>query len=137
MIRNSGLEHYGPVRVWFNYQSRIMGLSMTRSLGDLAAHKVGVLSLPYSRKERITPKDEYIILATDGVFDVLDYDEIFNVIKLYKSVLPEDQHDDDWDPQHAADIIASKARACWPSEYRDDITCCVIKLKDSSGPLFL
>ena len=69
---------------------------------------------------------------------VLDYDEIFNVIKkLYKSALPEDQHDDDWDPQHAADIIASKARACWPSEYRDDITCCVIKLKDSSGPLFL
>ncbi len=133
-----GIVSMGPIRVWFQYKdTRNMGLSMTRSIGDSLAQKNGVSCIPSERKIQLDPWDEYVILATDGVFDVLSIRETIDIVETYRKTLPSSQDKFSFDPQEAAERIASKARSRWPDVYRDDITCCVVKLRDKDGSLFL
>ncbi len=114
-----------------------MGLSMTRSIGDSFAQKNGVVCTPSERKIQLDPWDEYVILATDGVFDVLSIREAIDVVETYRKTLPSNHDKLEFNPQEAAERIASMAQSRWPDAYRDDITCCLIKLRDKDGPLFL
>ena len=68
-------------------KDRVSGqLAVTRALGDLALKKEvkkhiqsspskkiqGVINTPYYKKIPITSNDKYIIMATDGLWDVVD-----------------------------------------------------------------
>lgn len=59
---------------------RVVDLSLSRALGDLEAHPY-VTSLPQVYRYRIHPKDKYLIFACDGVWDVMDNQEIIDLIK--------------------------------------------------------
>lgn len=53
-------------RVWLpNYDSP--GLAMARAFGDFCLKDFGLISIPEISYQRLTDKDEFIVLATDGV----------------------------------------------------------------------
>ena len=47
------------------------GLTITRSLGDLLAHQIGVTSEPHIKIHDITQADRFMTIATDGVWRYL------------------------------------------------------------------
>lgn len=117
-----------PIRVWYStMKGTLMGLAMTRSIGDISAHKAGVSCVPSEKERTLEENDEFIILGSDGLFDVLKNDEILSTVNNYMATLPPDEHRFAWNPQYVADMLATKARKRWIeySDYIDDITCCV------------
>jgi len=66
--------------------NRVSGqLAVTRALGDLNLKKEGVINTPYFRKLTLTPKDKYIIMASDGLWDVIDDEKVYETIKGMKN----------------------------------------------------
>ncbi|KAF8772421.1 hypothetical protein HU200_005782 [Digitaria exilis] len=71
-------------RVWLpKYNSP--GLAMARAFGDFCLKDHGVISIPDVSYHCITEKDEFIVLATDGVWDVLSNDEVVGIVSRAKS----------------------------------------------------
>lgn len=62
----------GPCRVWYQNRGETLGLAMSRSIGDTVVHRCGVSSEPETFEHIIDSTDEFLIIATDGVWDVLD-----------------------------------------------------------------
>jgi len=62
----------GPCRVWYQHRGETLGLAMSRSLGDAIVHKCGVSAEPEVLEHQVDEMDEFIIIATDGVWDVVD-----------------------------------------------------------------
>jgi serine/threonine protein phosphatase PrpC len=57
-------------------------LAITRSFGD-AAHKTGGIdATPEVRKEKVAARDEFAIVATDGLWDVMDSQQAVNFVRL-------------------------------------------------------
>lgn len=46
------------------------GLAMARAFGDFCLKDFGLISVPEVTHRQITEKDEFIILATDGVIEM-------------------------------------------------------------------
>ncbi|WVZ92304.1 hypothetical protein U9M48_038381 [Paspalum notatum var. saurae] len=66
-------------RVWLpNNDSP--GLAMARAFGDFCLKDYGLISVPEISYRRLTKKDEFIILATDGVWDVLSNKEAVDIV---------------------------------------------------------
>ncbi|GAV69384.1 PP2C domain-containing protein [Cephalotus follicularis] len=66
-------------RVWLpNNDSP--GLAMARAFGDFCLKDFGLISVPDVFYHRLTEKDEFIVLATDGVWDVLSNKEAVEVV---------------------------------------------------------
>ncbi|KAF8391871.1 hypothetical protein HHK36_022211 [Tetracentron sinense] len=66
-------------RVWLpNYDSP--GLAMARAFGDFCLKDFGLISVPEISYRRLTEKDEFIVLATDGVWDVLSNKEVVDIV---------------------------------------------------------
>ena len=99
---------------------------------------MGVCCTPHEIKESITPNDEFIVVCSDGLSDVISPEESIRMLEEYMSSLPPDEYKYNWDPQEAANMLASRARKLWSNNaHIDDITVCVIKLKDAEKSLFL
>ena len=142
----------GPCRVW--YQNRVgetLGLAMSRSLGDAVAHKCGVSAEPEIFEHTVDTSDEFVIVATDGVFDVLDNQQVVQIaFNAMTAAAPGNNNNNktkgaralgspngtgtvpasNW-PLEAANNICRFARSKWErlSPMVDDITCIVITLK--------
>lgn len=52
----------GPARVWYRCRGEVMGLAMSRSLGDDMAHRAGVSSDPELTEHVIDPNDKVSLL---------------------------------------------------------------------------
>ncbi|KAH9734403.1 putative protein phosphatase 2C 33 [Citrus sinensis] len=66
-------------RVWLpNYDSP--GLAMARAFGDFCLKDFGLISVPDISYRRLTDKDEFIVLATDGIWDVLSNEEVVDIV---------------------------------------------------------
>lgn len=66
-------------RVWLpNNDSP--GLAMARAFGDFCLKDYGLISVPDISYWRITEKDEFIVLATDGIWDVLSNKEVVDIV---------------------------------------------------------
>ena len=68
---NSQEVPVGPERVWLQNEDG-PGLAMTRSIGDQVAHSVGVSSEPEITCYKLKPEDKFLIIATDGLWEMLD-----------------------------------------------------------------
>ncbi|KAG6607131.1 putative protein phosphatase 2C 33 [Cucurbita argyrosperma subsp. argyrosperma] len=66
-------------RVWLP-NSNSPGLAMARAFGDFCLKDFGLISVPEISYRRLTEKDEFIVLATDGIWDVLSNKEVVNVV---------------------------------------------------------
>lgn len=47
-------------------------LAITRAFGDHALKRDGVIAKPYIKKHMLRPSDRYLVIASDGVWDVLE-----------------------------------------------------------------
>ena len=74
----------GPYRVW-KKKGNLPGLAMSRSLGDRVAHEIGVISTPIFHGFQFFPSfDQFVVLASDGVWDVMDNFEVVNFIEKFR-----------------------------------------------------
>ncbi|KAJ9672589.1 hypothetical protein PVL29_025988 [Vitis rotundifolia] len=66
-------------RVWLP-NSDSPGLAMARAFGDFCLKDFGLISVPDIYYRHLTERDEFIILATDGVWDVLSNKEAVDIV---------------------------------------------------------
>ncbi|KAL5579216.1 hypothetical protein UlMin_011658 [Ulmus minor] len=55
-------------------------LAMARAFGDFCQKDFGLISVPEITHRRLTKEDEFIILATNGIWDVLSNEEVVNIV---------------------------------------------------------
>nr|AAL32574.1 putative protein phosphatase-2C (PP2C) [Arabidopsis thaliana] len=66
-------------RVWLpNCDSP--GLAMARAFGDFCLKDFGLISVPDVSFRQLTEKDEFIVLATDGIWDVLSNEDVVAIV---------------------------------------------------------
>lgn len=66
-------------RVWLpNNDSP--GLAMARAFGDFCLKDFGLISVPEVSHRYLTDKDEFVVLATDGIWDVLSNKEVVDIV---------------------------------------------------------
>ncbi|XVF30278.1 hypothetical protein REPUB_Repub16aG0042900 [Reevesia pubescens] len=66
-------------RVWLpNNDSP--GLAMARAFGDFCLKDFGLISVPEISYRRLSEKDEFVVLATDGIWDVLSNKEVVDIV---------------------------------------------------------
>jgi serine/threonine protein phosphatase PrpC len=125
----------GPTRVWYQYKGDTLGLAMSRSLGDSVVHRFGVSAEPEITEYQLTETDEFVILASDGIWDVVDNNQAIQVIQNFISRGGSTSSATSWDQLEAAVWLTKFARARWEkmSAMIDDITCVVMKVKGGAG----
>lgn len=65
------------------FNGRVFGqLILTRAIGDNALKKYGVITTPYLSKYFIQDRDKYLILASDGVWDVVSDEDTFRFANM-------------------------------------------------------
>ena len=70
----------GPLRVWVK-GSDGPGLAMTRSFGDEIGATVGVVSVPEVGEYQIKEEDRAIIIASDGLWEYMNNEDVTDIIK--------------------------------------------------------
>lgn len=113
----------GPARVWVKRQA-IPGLAMSRSLGDKLAASVGCCAEPEVQSFKIQPSDQFMIIASDGVWEFITNEEAIDLIARYD------------DPQKGCDDLCAEAFKRWKAEEYvvDDITAIVVVFDQSPRP---
>ena len=103
--KNGGIVFYG----------RVFGtLMLTRSIGDREMKKYGVCSQPFVKIEQIdNDNDKFIVLASDGVWDVVNEDELINICN---------------ENLNSNDICKKIIQISKERDTRDNVSCIVIKL---------
>eukprot|EP00252_Welwitschia_mirabilis_P027942 TRINITY_DN9835_c1_g1_i2.p1 TRINITY_DN9835_c1_g1~~TRINITY_DN9835_c1_g1_i2.p1 ORF type:complete len:458 (-),score=116.17 TRINITY_DN9835_c1_g1_i2:217-1590(-) len=66
-------------RVWLP-NTNTPGLAMTRAFGDFCLKDFGVIAVPEISYRQLTDHDQFIVLATDGVWEVLSNDEVVQIV---------------------------------------------------------
>ncbi|OIW01338.1 hypothetical protein TanjilG_20520 [Lupinus angustifolius] len=56
------------------------GLAMSRAFGDFCLKDYGLISVPDVFYRKLTKQDEFVVLATDGIWDVLTNSEVINIV---------------------------------------------------------
>ena len=68
------------------YNDRLDGIiTLSRSIGDHKLKGNGLISIPHIKKYDLSFSDKYCIIASDGVWDVLSEDVIFNFANQCKN----------------------------------------------------
>ncbi|KAE8672927.1 putative protein phosphatase 2C 52 [Hibiscus syriacus] len=68
-------------RVWLPFDDA-PGLAMARAFGDFCLKEYGVISMPEFSHRLLTDSDQFIVLASDGVWDVLSNEEVVQIVSL-------------------------------------------------------
>ncbi|KAI2505816.1 Sigma factor PP2C-like phosphatase [Fragilaria crotonensis] len=110
-------------RVWLDSSCSQIGLAMARSIGDHAVKPVGVIAEPVVTSHTITKDDDFVILASDGVWEFISSEEAVEIVgsHLFKGA------------SLACQALIEAAANRWHEEegdYRDDITALVIRLQN-------
>ncbi|KAK8655247.1 hypothetical protein V6N13_107835 [Hibiscus sabdariffa] len=66
-------------RVWLPFDDA-PGLAMARAFGDFCLKEYGVISIPEFSHRLLTERDQFIVLASDGVWDVLSNEEVVEIV---------------------------------------------------------
>ena len=56
---------------------------MTRSFGDGMAHSVGCNAQPEMNEYELTQKDKVIVIASDGVWEFLENNDVAKIVYPY------------------------------------------------------
>ena len=109
-------------RVWLDMDCTQIGLAMARSIGDHAVKEVGVIAEPVVTFHDVAPADEFVIFATDGVWEFVSSQEAVEIVA----------ENLDKGATKACQALIEAAAAKWHDEegdYRDDITALVVRLQ--------
>jgi serine/threonine protein phosphatase PrpC len=110
----------GPLRVW-SEEKESPGLAMTRSIGDLSAKNYGLISTPELTIKKLSKKDKFLILATDGIWEFITSQESVEIVQeMWKKGSSE----------ACCDRLIETATSRWEREsVIDDITALVVFFK--------
>ena len=72
----------GPLRVYMK-EKDIPGLAMTRSFGDYYASTAGTICIPEVTEYKFMPEDKFLVLASDGLFEFIESDEVVSIVSGY------------------------------------------------------
>jgi len=96
------------------FGGRVFGqLAISRAFGDFSLKSYGVIAIPYITKNYIEDNDSYVVMGSDGIWDVIDEDFVY---KISLNVNSTDEF---------ARSIVSNAMSLGSI---DNISCIVIKL---------
>jgi serine/threonine protein phosphatase PrpC len=120
-------EEPNILRIWLPDQDS-PGLAMARAFGDFCLKDHGLISIPDITHRKLCDKDEFVVLATDGIWDVLSNNE---VIKIVASVRKRSM---------AARMLVERAVEAWRYRYPkakidDCAVVCLFFKKHGSKPL--
>lgn len=100
------------------FNGRVFGqLVLTRALGDHALKPYGVISDPYIVKETLTADHTYLILASDGIWDVITEENLLNFSKNF---------------DNSKDFCAFLVKHALTKGSKDNISCIVVRLSFSN-----
>ena len=100
------------------FRERVFGtLMLTRSFGDKEMKKYGVLSTPDIFCHNIEEDDLFVVIASDGVWDVVEEDEIFKFAQ---------------DKISSNDFSKKITELAKERETHDNISCIVVKLNKNN-----
>lgn len=143
-IRDEFGKLVGPYRVW-DKNGNFPGLAMSRSIGDLLAKRMGVVSTPICTKHKIKRNDDFfIVIASDGVWDVMENDDVVNFVECFRRKCKMEPDGDDLvTPNNSciAQLLAEEARIRWFSIVAeedvkiDDISVLVAEMNFSEKPV--
>lgn len=112
-------EDMGPCRVWLA-EIDVPGLAMSRSIGDEVSHTVGVSSDPEIRVYTISESDQFLVLASDGVWEFLTNQQVATLVATCA---------DDMEAAAASVVQESTKRWQEVEEVIDDITFVILQLQ--------
>ncbi|KAK7337717.1 hypothetical protein VNO77_18303 [Canavalia gladiata] len=69
----------GVHRVWLPDEES-PGLAMSRAFGDYCIKEYGLISVPEVTQRNISNRDQFVVLATDGVWDVISNQEAVDIV---------------------------------------------------------
>ncbi|XP_044463369.1 probable protein phosphatase 2C 72 isoform X2 [Mangifera indica] len=108
-------------RVWLPHED-FPGLAMSRAFGDFLLKNHGVISVPDVCYHRLTSRDQFVVLATDGVFDVLSSSQVASIVS------------EAGNEQEATRAVVEAATVAWknkfPSSKVDDCTAVCLYLQN-------
>ncbi|GLJ11015.1 hypothetical protein SUGI_0140420 [Cryptomeria japonica] len=90
-------------RVWLPNDDS-PGLAMARAFGDFCLKDFGVIAVPEITYRHLTSRDQFVVLATDGVWDVLTNEEVVRIV----SSAPREE---------AAKVVVQRAVRGWKRKY--------------------
>lgn len=117
-----------PPRIWLDPACTRIGLAMSRSLGDHALKRSGVIPNPVVTRLVLTEQDEFVIVATDGVWEFIDSQEAVGIVA--------DFFTRGYGASEACVGLIQAAMKKWrevEGDYRDDITAIVVRVGDLWG----
>ncbi|XP_057466779.1 probable protein phosphatase 2C 72 [Actinidia eriantha] len=107
-------------RVWLPHDDT-PGLAMSRAFGDFLLKNHGIIAIPDVSYHRLTSNDQFLVLASDGVWDVLSNNEAASIVLAEES------------EEAAAQAVVNAAISAWkhkfPSSKRDDCTAVCLFLQ--------
>lgn len=109
------------MRVWLPGENS-PGLAMARSLGDMRLKRHGVIPAPEVTSRRVTGADLFMVLATDGVWDVLSNEEVVSIV----CATPRKQHAS----KAVVEAAVQRWRAKFPTSRVDDCSAVCLFLHD-------
>ncbi|KAG2380624.1 protein phosphatase 2C 74 [Vigna angularis] len=109
-------------RIWRPNGSR-PGLAMARAFGNFCLKDYGLISVPDVSYRKLTEQDEFVVLASDGVWDVLTNSEVIDIVASAPK------------RSMAAKLLVDHAVKAWKRKYVsmvDDCTAICLFLKDQT-----
>ncbi|XP_030541840.1 probable protein phosphatase 2C 65 [Rhodamnia argentea] len=112
-------------RVWLPDEN-CPGLAMARAFGDFCLKDYGLISTPEVSYRKLTQDDEFVVLATDGVWDVLSNVEVVRIVASAKK------------RSVAAKLLVAHAVTAWKTKYPgckiDDCAVICLFFKNDQPP---
>lgn len=81
------------------------GLAMARAFGDFCLKDYGLISTPQLSSWKLTEKDEFLVLATDGLWDVLSNKQVVKTVSSARN------------RADAAKLLVHRAVRTWRTRY--------------------
>jgi len=79
-MRGPDGEDIGVERVWDSPLRIKPGLAVSRSLGDGAGRRLGVIADPVITQHTLQEDDRFVIIGTDGLWDSIDNEEVVAMV---------------------------------------------------------
>ena len=91
-------------------------LAITRAFGDHSLKKDGVIAKPFIKKHVLRSSDKYLVIASDGVWDVLEDQDAINYCK---------------DEFNSKEIAQAIVKAALDKGSKDNTSCMIVKFNTS------
>ena len=112
-----------PPRVWAPGKS-FPGCAFTRSIGDSVAEGIGVTAEPELLRKELTEEDQFVVLASDGVWEFLTNQSVADMILKFV------------DPLDACRAVVAESYRLWLQyEVRTDDITMILAFVDTTSDL--